>query len=975
MEEKHKVLLRAKRLEITSDLQFREIRRRLLDSGILNGENLDEIENQQTREDQAKALLDILPTRGPNAFGVFRDALKHHYPHLARILNDEGQQGPPEAPRVFVIHAGEDKESVVRPLVATLQQQGLAEKDIFFDDVSIRPGEVIRDRIISTLSSQSLELAVVVVSTSFLNKPYWPKLEYETCLKNNKRIFPIWVDANEDNFKAFSELVGKYSPTLKQMSARRVQRDDVTDELTNIAAEVVQRLSTLRSGTPQPAAIQTLLYLTPSPSSSDAGSSDEETSSKGQDTHATGGSDEQQTEDKLKDEKAKQLELIRQVGEHHIALLKKAEGLLSREKIERKAEEMLDQLYQSSLQILKVKMGCAIIHIVPQSLHALKRFWGDYKTGKLRSGFSDCLVTDEMRTLGGEDFAVSVIMLEEQYRQWTEYFKAGDMTETVQEFQSLTMTPASSWTSTAVSATTWESYAEEYLAADPEQVKLLLDSAWRDPVVELVVLIPFFWPHIITYWLERNQTFPRTLTELLQYSLCKHFAGQTCIVSERQCASFSETIAESLISLGSKGLGSIVERNCREIDLSADDRNSLDREVFGLLKLTETKGYTFVNTFLHDYCVALHIKNAVDRMTATAVLQQLVQNAGRMPLVCFFVSGLFSDRAGDFLSALVNDGEFSSPFEKVETCLIALAETNLVHSLYPCIESVFGGNVLDVSSESVLSLLFSSAAIRFINQSHVVQSVRLCDRSKLKEQESKILSKLEANPDEKYVWLSSDVWSDVSDRKFILLLLQCIPLLSAVKKAGSQSEEPIMSKIPLQRLIIEMFLQGTINDNQLFQLIQAMKHMVSLTDLDLRRCNHVHDDVVHHISPSTKYCSTSKLTTSPVMMLMSSLPRLARLQDLEFDDCTFLSATEVSIMCDSIKGSWSLVKLRITVLPADWNDMMGAAIGKLFLRLPNLKDLVISNGFRESGTALSHAVTHLGALRKLQKLEINVKIQ
>ncbi|XP_078614013.1 uncharacterized protein LOC144883391 [Branchiostoma floridae x Branchiostoma japonicum] len=927
---------------------------------------------------EAKALLDILPTRGPNAFAVFRDALKHRYPHLARILNDEGQQGPPEAPRVFIIHAGEDKESVVRPLVATLQQQGLAEKDIFFDDVSIKPGEVIRDRIISTLSSQSLELAVVVVSTSFLNKPYWPRLEYETCLKNNKRIFPIWVDANKDNFKAFSELVGKYSPTLKQMSARRVQRDDVTDELTNIAEEVVQRLSTLRSGIRPPAAIQTLVYLTPSnsPSPSDSGSSDEETRTTDQDMQATGVSDEQWVEDRLKAEKARQLDLLGKLGSIQLDLLKKAEGLLSREETEKQTKEVLSQLFKSGINILETKMGCAILHLLPISQSSLDSFWTAYRSGQLSAVFTDRLITDEMRRLAGQDLAIRVIMLEEQYRQWSEYFKAGDMAQTVQEFQSLPMTPADSWTSPAVSATTWESYAEEYLAADPEQVKLLLDSAWRDPVVDLVVLIPFFWPHIITYWLERNHTFPQTLTDLLKYSLCKHFAMQTGIASEQQCASFSETTAKSLISLGSKGLGSIVERNCREIDLSADDRDSLDREVFGLLKLTETKMFTFVNTFLHDYCVALYIKDALDRITDTAVLwQQLVQNAGRMPLVCFFVSGLLSDRAGGFLSALVNDGEFSSPFEKVEACLIALAETNHVQSLYPCMESVFDGNVLDVSSEIVLSLLFSSAAIRFINQSHVVQSVRLCDRSKLKERESTILTELEANPDEESVWLSSDVWSDVSDRKFILLLLQCIPLLSAVKKAGSKSEEPIMSKTPLQRILIAMLSQGTINDDQLFQLIQAMKHMVSLTSLDLGRCNHVNDDLIHHISPGTKYCSTSKLTTSPVMMLMSSLPRLACLQDLVLDDCTFLSATEVSVLCDSIKGSWSLVKLSITVRPAEWNDMMGAAMGKLFLGLPNLKDLMISHyGQRESETVLSHAVEHLGALRKLQTLVIRVKM-
>ncbi|XP_019637190.1 PREDICTED: uncharacterized protein LOC109479645 [Branchiostoma belcheri] len=479
MEERHKALLRAKRLEIASDLRFRDIRRRLLNSGILDGENLDDIENEQSRGDQVNALLDILPTKGPNAFSVFRDALNDSgYPHLARILNAESQQAPTREPRVFIIHAGEDKESFVRPLVTTLQQQGLAEKDIFFDDVSIKPGEVIRDRIISTLSSESLELAVVVVSTSFLNKPYWPKLEFETCLRNNKRIFPIWVDANDDGFKAFSELVGKYSPTLKQMSARRVQKDHVTDEMANIAAEVVQRLSTLGRSTPQPAAIQTLFYLTPSPSPSDSGSSDEETRMKDEDTRTAGVSDEQWVEDKLKDEKARQLDLLAKLGGIQLDLLKKAEGLLSREEIEKQTKEVLSHLLRSGLDIVKIKMGSAILHLLPNNLLSLNTIWTAYKSGQLGVDFTGCLVTDEMRAITGHDLAVQVIMLEEQYRQWVEYFNARDMVRTVQEFQSLTMTPDS---------TTWETFVEEYLEGNTEQ-DLELDKCIFISATEVDVL-------------------------------------------------------------------------------------------------------------------------------------------------------------------------------------------------------------------------------------------------------------------------------------------------------------------------------------------------------------------------------------------------------------------------------------------------------------------------------------------------------
>ncbi|XP_078579265.1 uncharacterized protein LOC144863707 [Branchiostoma floridae x Branchiostoma japonicum] len=254
-------LLIRNREQLVRDLAFDDsIRLHLVDAGILNdARDLDMIDSYQTRYDKVRALLDILPRRGPNAFTAFRDALKDSHPHLARILQDESQEV--KGPRVFIIHAGEDKDSFVRPLFTNLLQQGLAVTDIFFNEVSIKPGDNIRERILSTLSSQTLELAVVVVSSSLLSKQYWPKLEFETCLQNRKRMFPIWVDANNDNFKAFSEQVGKYSPTLKQLVARRVQRDNVSDELPGIAAEIIQQLSPLESGVSDPAGSQVPIDL------------------------------------------------------------------------------------------------------------------------------------------------------------------------------------------------------------------------------------------------------------------------------------------------------------------------------------------------------------------------------------------------------------------------------------------------------------------------------------------------------------------------------------------------------------------------------------------------------------------------------------------------------------------------------------------------------------------------------------------
>ncbi|XP_078589989.1 uncharacterized protein LOC144870112 [Branchiostoma floridae x Branchiostoma japonicum] len=212
------------------------------------------------------------------------------------------------------------------------------------------------------------------------------------------------------------------------MSARRVLEEDITDELPNIAAEVVQRLSTLESDVPEPAAIQTLLCLAPSPFPTDSGSSDEDDSILEQESRAAGvtDADEQRSEDKLKDEKEKHLELLGKVGGIQLQLLRDAESLLSREKIERKTEDMLDNVYRYSMHILKVKMGCAIVHLVPDNLAGLDLFWTDYRSGQLSINFSDCLLTDEMRTVVGKDLMVRVIMLEEQYRQWKRYFQETD---------------------------------------------------------------------------------------------------------------------------------------------------------------------------------------------------------------------------------------------------------------------------------------------------------------------------------------------------------------------------------------------------------------------------------------------------------------------------------------------------------------------------------------------------------------------
>ncbi|KAI8485985.1 hypothetical protein Bbelb_363060 [Branchiostoma belcheri] len=118
-------------------------------------EIITEQDEQQVQEkdgpNQIRKLLAILPSKGSAQHSGPHDQNSHadskcDQPTVSRPTRRKGE-------RVFIVHAGEDKDSFVRPLVQTLQDKGFPKEDIFYDELSISTGEVIRDRIMSALAS------------------------------------------------------------------------------------------------------------------------------------------------------------------------------------------------------------------------------------------------------------------------------------------------------------------------------------------------------------------------------------------------------------------------------------------------------------------------------------------------------------------------------------------------------------------------------------------------------------------------------------------------------------------------------------------------------------------------------------------------------------------------------------------------------------------------------------------------------
>jgi hypothetical protein len=127
---------------------------------------------------------------------------------------------------VFISHASEDKDEVVRPLATALQKAGLS---VWYDEFELRIGDSLRRKIDKGLASS--RFGVVVLSQAFFGRG-WPEYELDglvtRAVSGDQILLPIWHKVSK------SEVIG-YSPSL----ADRLARSTTTHTVEEIAAEIV----------------------------------------------------------------------------------------------------------------------------------------------------------------------------------------------------------------------------------------------------------------------------------------------------------------------------------------------------------------------------------------------------------------------------------------------------------------------------------------------------------------------------------------------------------------------------------------------------------------------------------------------------------------------------------------------------------------------------------------------------------------
>jgi hypothetical protein len=130
---------------------------------------------------------------------------------------------------VFISHASEDKDSLVRPLATELSRLGLR---VWYDEFSLRIGDSLSASIDKGLGESNA--GVVVISPSFIVKS-WPKRELAGLVAGHmgrsQLILPIWFNVSRDDVLSFS-------PTL----ADTIAIDATGIDLSELALRILERV-------------------------------------------------------------------------------------------------------------------------------------------------------------------------------------------------------------------------------------------------------------------------------------------------------------------------------------------------------------------------------------------------------------------------------------------------------------------------------------------------------------------------------------------------------------------------------------------------------------------------------------------------------------------------------------------------------------------------------------------------------------
>jgi hypothetical protein len=171
---------------------------------------------------QVRASVNVLP-------GMLRPIQEAPLSDVPSLVQGRGQEDEDIEHEfdVFISHASEDKDDVVRPLAQALQAGGLR---VWYDEFELRIGDSLRRKIDKGLGSS--RFGVVVLSGSFFGKG-WTNYELDglvtRSVSGEQVILPVWHNVSKQQ-------VMRYSASL----ADKVARNTASQTPEEIAREIIE---------------------------------------------------------------------------------------------------------------------------------------------------------------------------------------------------------------------------------------------------------------------------------------------------------------------------------------------------------------------------------------------------------------------------------------------------------------------------------------------------------------------------------------------------------------------------------------------------------------------------------------------------------------------------------------------------------------------------------------------------------------
>ncbi len=174
----------------------------------------------------ARVLPGVLPTARTLPLASVPSLVQRERPdHFEDIVREHD---------VFISHASEDKQSVVRPLADALIAEGLR---VWYDEFELRIGDSLRRKIDQGLANSRVGL--VVLSHAFIAKG-WTNYELDGIVTRSvtgeQVLLPIWHNISKQEVMA-------YSPSL----ADKVARNTATHTVEEIAREIAELIASPRA--------------------------------------------------------------------------------------------------------------------------------------------------------------------------------------------------------------------------------------------------------------------------------------------------------------------------------------------------------------------------------------------------------------------------------------------------------------------------------------------------------------------------------------------------------------------------------------------------------------------------------------------------------------------------------------------------------------------------------------------------------